>query len=133
MKNITIVLLVLISFTAKSQPFVGMALNTNSAEMHAGYAFNQIELTATYKVPFSGLGFINIASLNISKAYHFSDSLYYVRAGVGIANYNRYNISVIAPNYRSEIGRRYQQGTLFLLIDYCKNIFIMAGLKIYIK
>ena len=106
-----------------------MALSSNSAELHGGYAFNGLEVTAAYKAPFFNNEIERVASLTFSESIHFSDSVHYIRAGTGIALYS----GQLAPNYRAEIGRRYQQGTLFILLDYCKKYYIMAGIKIYIK
>ena len=122
-------LILFLPLLTTAQPFLGMALNPNSAEMNLGYAFSGLEITAAYKAPFFNNEIARIASLTFSESYHFADSTHYIRAGAGIAIYNR----KLEPNYRAEIGRRYQQGTLFILVDRCKKLFIMAGIKIYIK
>ena len=127
--KILLCLIILLPILTQAQPFLGMALSTNSAEMHAGYAFNGLEVTAAYKAPYFNNEIARVASLTFSQSLHFADSLHYVRGGAGIATYN----GELAPNFRAEVGRRYNQGTLFLLFDYCKNLFIMAGIKIYIK
>ena len=116
-----------------AQPFLGMALSTNSAELHGGYAFQDIELTATYKVPYLRTDIARIASINISKSYSLIDNAHYFTAGVGIANYKRNEVVSYHPNFRAEFGRVYEQGSLFILMDYCKKLYLMAGIKIYIK
>ena len=121
-------LIILLPFFAQAQPFAGMAVNFNSVEMNGGYAFSGLEVTAAYRVPFINR-IATIASLTVSKSLHFSDSVHYVRAGAGIATYN----GNLTPNFRAEIGRRYQDGTLFILLDHCRNFYLMAGIKIYIK
>ena len=125
----TLCLIILLPLFTHAQPFAGMALSTNSAEMNVGYAFNGLEVTAAYKAPYFNNQIARIASLTFSESLHFADSTHYIRAGTGIAIYNK----GLAPNYRAEVGRRYQQGTLFILMDYCKQLFLMAGIKIYIK
>lgn len=122
-------LILFLPLITTAQPFLGMALNANSAEMNLGYAFNGLEITAAYKAPYFNNTIARIASLTFSESIHFADSLHYIRAGAGIAMYNL----KLEPNYRAEIGRRYNQGTLFILVDYCKKLFLMAGIKIYIK
>ena len=122
-------LILILPIILKAQPFAGMAISTNSAELHGGYAFNGLEITAAYKAPLINNNIASIASLTFSETYHFTDNLHYIRAGTGIATYN----GNLAPNFRAEVGRRYQQGTLFILIDYCRKYFLMAGIKIYIK
>ena len=122
-------LILFLPFLTTAQPFAGMALSSNSAELHAGYAFSGLEITAAYKAPFLNNEIARVASLTFSESLHLSDSVHYIRAGTGIAFYNR----KLEPNFRAEIGRRYNQGTLFILIDYCKKLFFMAGIKIYIK
>ena len=127
--KITLCLILFLPLFIKAQPFLGMAVNTNSVEMNGGYAFNGLEVTAGYKASFLRPSIFNVASLTFSQSLHFADSLHYLRGGTGIAICN----GLLAPNFRAEIGRRYQQGTLFLLIDYCRRYFLMAGIKIYIK
>ena len=120
-------------FFTQAQPFAGMALSPNSAELHGGYAFQHIELTATYKVPYLRTDIARIASINISKSYSLIDNAHYFTAGVGIANYKRNDVVSYHPNFRAEFGRVYEQGKLFILADYCKQLFLMAGIKVYIK
>ena len=125
----TLCLIILLPLFVTAQPFAGMALSTNSAELNLGYAFNGLEVTAAYKAPYFNNEIARVASLTFSESFHFADSTHYVRGGAGIAMYNQ----KLEPNYRAEIGRRYNQGTLFILVDYCKKLFLMAGIKIYIK
>lgn len=129
----TLCLIILLPLFVTAQPFLGMALSTNSAELHGGYAFQDIEITATYKVPYLNIDIARIASINISKSYSLIDNAHYFTAGVGIANYKRNDVVSYHPNFRAEFGRVYEQGKLFILMDYCKQLFLMAGIKVYIK
>lgn len=129
-KTIIILLLIISAASVKAQPFAGMALNYNNAEIHGGYMFDDdIELTAVYRTPFYDKGIDRVASLSISIRFDCMDCKQYMRLGSGIAVYN----GKTGPNFRFELGRRLNQGTIFLLTDYSSNLSLMGGIKFYLK
>ena len=131
--------------SAKAQPFLGTSFSFNSAEIQGGYATkNDVEFTVAYKTPFIRTDVASISSLTVGKKLWFSES-YSVTPAIGLAHYkirdfNHPNeageatlISSPSPVLRVELGKNYKQGVVFALFNYCRNLSLTVGMKVYFK
>lgn len=144
MKIILTPILLLICCIVHAQIFIGMATNTNSAELQTGYFFKNMEASVVYKLPFFRADIATILSGNIGRKFSTGNTFYLITSA-GIANYRIKSfthsdhpeegtyISIIAPNFRLEEGINLGLGTAFLAIDYCRNLYSSVGIKCYVK
>ncbi len=137
--------MLLIIASASAQTFIGTAINLNSAEVQAGYAVKDIEITLAYKTPFCRTDIANTLSITVGKKLWVMGSNYSINPSIGLARYrvkdfchhdiagDEISISSPSPILRVELGKNYKEGLFFISFNYCRNLSMVVGMKCYFK
>lgn len=143
-------LLLLISAASFGQPFLGLGVTNQGANIQLGVFAGSIEVTGAYKLPFSRNDVAKIASLQIGKQIllsHNDQDNYSITPSIGYANYRvqdfaAYNndptgktgislINEFRPIAGVEVGKDSYMGRVFLSANYCKGMYYGIGIKMF--
>jgi len=150
MKTIITITAILISFTAMSQPFLGLQVNDKGGMVQLGALIETIEITASYKTPFTREDVAKVASLTIGKLIYLSGNdkdNYSISLHAGYANYRvkdfkAYDadktgvtgitqVNEYQPVFAIEAGKDSYLGRVFVSAHYCKGFWYGLGIKMF--
>ncbi len=150
MKAIITITAILISLTAMSQPFLGLQVNNKGGTVQLGALIETVEITASYKTPFSREDVAKVASLSIGKVVFLTkndEDNYSISLHAGYANYRikdfaAYDadgtgktgitqINEYRPVFGVEAGKDIYLGRVFISANYCKGMWYGVGIKMF--
>ena len=147
---ILLALLICLADNLFSQPYIGLGLTNKGMLTQVGVLTDKIEVTGTWKLPFSQNDVATIIGLQFGTGFalgHKEKDNFFITPSVGFANYRikdftAYNadptgrtgivqISEFKSFLSLELDKDMARGRFFISASFCKTAYFGFGIKIF--